>query len=63
LHTKWCFTIHIRPDFDEGVFEVVDSPAFTKRQDDIEKLKHVIIAEPGLSQNEIISKAGLMKMF
>lgn len=51
-------TVTIKPDFDEGTFEVTDSPAFKKRQREIERLQAIIASEPGLSVNQIFEKAG-----
>jgi hypothetical protein len=53
--------ITIRPDFDEGTFEVTDSPKFTQRSNDLEKLRDIILANPGLSQNSIVKVSGMMK--
>jgi hypothetical protein len=56
-----AYRICIRPDFDEGRFEVTASPEFTKRTADSEKLRQVISEAPGLSQNAIWKKSGMMK--
>jgi hypothetical protein len=53
--------VTIRPDFDEGTFEVTDSAKFTKRADELEKLKKIITDQPGLSQNSICDLAGMKK--
>jgi hypothetical protein len=53
--------ITIRPDFEEGTFDVVDSPAFTRQNDDMDKLDDIMIAEPGLSQNQIGKRSGMNK--
>jgi hypothetical protein len=53
--------VTIKPNFEEGTFEVTDSPQFTRRQDELEKLKQIISDNPGLSQNEIHKRAGMMK--
>ena len=36
------FSMTVRPDYDLGTFEVADSPAFTKRQDELETIAKVI---------------------
>jgi hypothetical protein len=53
--------VTIRPDFDEGTFEVTDSPKFAKRAEDLDKLRKIITAQPGLSQNSICGLAGMKK--
>jgi hypothetical protein len=53
--------VTIRPDFDEGTFEVTDSPKFTKRAEDLEKLRKIISDRPGISQNAICDEAGMKK--
>ena len=53
--------ITIRPNFEDGTFEVTDSPQFVKRTDDTQKLLDIITAEPGLAQNAIYHKAGMRK--
>ena len=53
--------ITIRPNFDEGTFEVTDSPQFTKRTSDTEKLLQIITQTPGLSQNSWWKQSGMMK--
>jgi hypothetical protein len=54
-------TITIRADYDEGSFTVTDSPQFTKRADEIEKLRKLIEENPGLTQNALSKKSGMMK--
>jgi len=51
-------TVYIKPDFDQGRFDVVDSPAWTKRQAELTRLHQIIEAEPGISVNRIIEMAG-----
>lgn len=53
--------VTIRPDFDEGTFEVTDSPQFTDRAKEMERLKKIITEQPGISQNAICKFAGGMK--
>ena len=54
-------TVTIRPNYDEGTFEVIDSPEFTKRESETEKLLQIITETPGLSQNSWAKKSGMMK--
>jgi hypothetical protein len=51
-------TIHVQPDFDAGRFQVIDSPAWMKHREEIQKLRDLITSQPGLSQNQIFTKAG-----
>jgi hypothetical protein len=53
--------VTVRPDYDEGIFEVTDSPRFTKRADELEKLRKIITDQPGQSQSSICTTAGMMK--
>jgi hypothetical protein len=53
------FRMCIRPDFDEGSFEITDSPQFTKRTAEIQKLADIIAKSPGVNQNGIIEVAGM----
>jgi hypothetical protein len=55
------YSITIRPDFDEGTFEVTDSPAFMRRNQELETLKKIITDQPGLSQNQIYQKSRMMR--
>jgi len=52
------FAVTIRPDFDEGTFEVTDSPAFLQRQEELDGLKQIIAESPGISKNRIHEKSG-----
>jgi hypothetical protein len=52
-------TVTIRPNYDEGTFEVTDSPQFTKRTSESEKLQRIIAETPGLTQNAVFLKAGM----
>jgi predicted ATP-dependent serine protease len=54
-------TTTIRANFAEGTFELIDSPMLTQRTNQEEKLRSVIEANPGGTQNEIISRSGIMK--
>jgi len=51
--------ITIRPNFEEGRFDVTDSPEFTKRNLDSEKLVGIITEMPGITQNAIFQKSGM----
>jgi hypothetical protein len=54
--------VTIRPDFDEGTFEVTDSPAFTQQANDLDKLRKIIEETPGQSQNAIYKRSGMKKV-
>jgi hypothetical protein len=54
-------TVTIKPDYDEGKFEVTDSEAFTRRSTEAEKLLEIITANPGLSQNSWWKESGMKK--
>jgi hypothetical protein len=54
-------TVTVRPDYDEGTFEVTDSPQFTQRTEESKRLLRVITETPGLSQNQWWKKSGMMK--
>jgi len=54
-------TVTIRADFEQGRFQVTDSPYITKRNEEFEKLEAIIAAHPGTSQNGIVEQAGMMK--
>jgi replicative DNA helicase len=54
-------TITIQPDFEAGRFRVTDSPAWSRQQEEIRKLYEIITIEAGLSTNQIIAKAGMMR--
>ena len=51
--------VTIRPNFDKGTFEVTDSPAFTKRTAESERLQRIISEMPGLTQNGVFQKSGM----
>jgi predicted ATP-dependent serine protease len=55
------YKICIRPDFAEGTFEITDSPEFTKRTAESEKLLQIIIQNQGLSQNALWKQSKMMK--
>jgi hypothetical protein len=52
-------TITIRADFVEGKFEVADSPFLKSRKAEMEKLAQIIQAQPGSTQNTIITASGI----
>ncbi len=56
-----AYLISVRPDFETGHFELVDSPEFTKRTNEVEKLVQIIAKTPGLSQNSLWKRSGMMK--
>ena len=51
--------VTIRPDYDAGTFEVTDSPQFSKRTAESEKLQQIISETPGITQNGVFLKAGM----
>ena len=53
--------VTIRPDYDEGTFEVTDSPAFMKRSADLDTLGKIIGENPGITQNGIYKQSGMKK--
>jgi hypothetical protein len=53
--------VTIKPDFEEGTFQVTNSPLFTKYTDDLKKLQTLIAENPGLSLNSLHRLAGMMK--
>jgi hypothetical protein len=53
--------VTIRPDFEEGTFEVTDSPEFRQRAADLDKLQKIIEEAPGQSQNAIYKASGMKK--
>jgi hypothetical protein len=48
----------IRPDFEEGTFELTDSPQFAKMMADVEALAEIIRREPWLAQNQVLERWG-----
>lgn len=46
----------IRPDFEEGTFELTDSPKFAKVMEDVDALAEIIRATPWLPQNQILER-------
>jgi hypothetical protein len=54
-------TITIKADFEEGRFELGDAPYITRRNDELDKVKQIIEANPGISQNSISKQSGMMK--
>jgi archaellum biogenesis ATPase FlaH len=53
--------ITIQADFEEGKFEMTDSPYITRRNDELDKLEQIIKAEPGISQNAIWKAIGAQR--
>jgi hypothetical protein len=52
-------TLTIRASFEDGQFEVTDSPYITRRKDELARIEKVIQAEPGISQNGIARASGI----
>jgi hypothetical protein len=52
-------TLTIRANFEDGQFEVTDSPYITRRKDELAKIERIIQAEPGISQNGIAKASGI----
>jgi archaellum biogenesis ATPase FlaH len=50
--------ITIRADFEDGRFEVADSPYLTRRTDDMVRIEEIIKSQPGISQNGIVKASG-----
>jgi hypothetical protein len=53
--------VTIRPNFEEGTFEVTDSAQFTRRNAESDKLLEFITRNPGSTQNMIWKQSGMMK--
>jgi hypothetical protein len=53
--------INIRPNYEEGTFELTDSPEFTRRNDELTKIAAMIASNPGLSQNTLHKQSGMQK--
>jgi AAA domain-containing protein len=54
-------SVTIQPNYDEGTFTVTNSEQFTKRAGDLENLGKIIEDTPGLTQNALWKKSGMMK--
>ncbi len=54
-------TITVRADFEQGRFQVTDSPYITTRNEEFSKLAAVIDGNPGINQNGIVKQAGMQK--
>jgi hypothetical protein len=52
-------TLTIRANFEDGQFEVTDSPYITRRKDELARIAKVIEAEPGITQNGIAKASGI----
>jgi archaellum biogenesis ATPase FlaH len=52
-------TLTIRANFEEGEFEVIDSPYISRRRDELARIERAIQAEPGISQNGIAKATGI----
>lgn len=51
-------TITIRADFEQGGFELADSPLVTRRNEELAQLEQIIRDHPGITQNGILEKCG-----
>jgi hypothetical protein len=52
-------TLTIRANFEDGQFEVTDSPYITRRKDELARIEKVIEADPGITQNGIVKASGI----
>jgi AAA domain-containing protein len=54
------FSITLRPELESnGDFALADPPAVSREGSDVEALRRLISTEPGLSQREVVRRAGL----
>jgi hypothetical protein len=54
-------TVTIRANFEDGQFEVTDSPYITRRKDELARIEKIIQDEPGITQNSIAKTAGIYR--
>jgi len=54
--------ITIRPNYEEGLFQLTDSPEFTRRNEDLDKIGELIRQNPGFSQNALHKLSGMKKV-
>ena len=54
-------TITVQADFEEGKFELSEAPYVIRRNDELDKVRQVIEANPGITQNAISKQAGMKK--
>jgi RecA-family ATPase len=54
-------TLTIRANFEDGQFEVTDSPYITRRKDELARIEKIIQGEPGITQNSIAKAAGIYR--
>jgi hypothetical protein len=54
-------TITVRADFEQGRFQMTESPYITTRNEEFAKLEAVIAETPGITQNGIVKQSGMMK--
>lgn len=52
-------SLTIRANFEDGQFEVTDSPYITRRKDELDRIAKVIQSEPGITQNGIAKASGI----
>jgi hypothetical protein len=55
------FKLRIKPDYESGRFELVDSPALVERRDDVQAIAEAIAADPGCSQIKVLKTAGIRR--
>ena len=54
------FAVTLRPELESGKgFTLADSPSVSREGADVEALRRVIATEPGLSQREVVRRAGV----
>lgn len=54
------FSVTLRPELETaGGFALADPPAVSREADDVEVLRRTIATQPGLSQREVVKRAGL----
>ena len=52
-------TITLRADFEDGRFEVSESPYLARRNDDLQRIEQIIARQPGITQNGIVKASGI----
>jgi archaellum biogenesis ATPase FlaH len=52
-------TMTIRADFEEGCFDVTESPYITRRKDELAKIERIIESQPGITQNGLTKASGI----
>jgi archaellum biogenesis ATPase FlaH len=54
-------TMTIRANFEDGTFDLTESPYITKRKDELARIGQIIAAEPGITQNGIAKASGIYR--